>query len=114
MSSEEKVDVGKMLSFIPPASAIYSRQLKITEKRVKLNYDPSVEEGSLAISKKLATELGITNKVELSVGGGRVRVVLSAVIDESSDDDTNVRANPDEMKVKGIADKSTVVVRGPR
>ncbi len=114
MSSEEKVGVDKMLSFIPPASSIYSRQVKISEKRVRLGYDQSVEEGKLMMSKKLAAQLGIIDRVELSVGGGRVRVVLAAVLDESSTDDTSVRANPDQMKALGVADGSTVVVRAPR
>ncbi len=114
MSSGEKVDISKMLSFIPPASSVYSRELKVTEKRVKLLYDPSVEEGKLVLSKKLAGELGITDRVEMSVGGGRVKKTLAAVIDEMSGDDTSVRANPDEMKSLGVADRSTVVVRSPR
>ncbi|MCG2881819.1 MAG: hypothetical protein L7G91_03750 [Acidilobus sp.] len=110
----EKVDISKMLSFIPPASAVYSRELKVTEKRVRLNYSPDVQEGSILLSKKLASELGIKDKVEVSVGGGRRRLTLIAVIDENSSDDTNVYANPDQMKTLGIADKSTVVVRAPR
>ena len=110
----ERVDVSKMLSFIPPASAVYSRELKVTEKRVRLNYSPDVQEGSMLLSKKLASELGIKDKVEVSVGGGRKRLTLIAVIDENSSDDTNVYANPDQMRTLGIADKSTVVVRAPR
>lgn len=114
MSSEEKIDVEKMLSFIPSASSIYSRQVKVTEKRVKLIYDAAVEEGKLVLSKRLATQLGITDRAEISVGSGRVRVTLAAVIDESSSDDTVVKANPDQMRSLGVADGSTVVVRAPR
>ena len=112
--SSDKVDVTKMLSFIPPASAVYSRQAKYTEKRVKLVYDSSLNQGTLRLSKKLATLLGITDEAEVSVGGGRVRVRLKAVIDEGTEDDTVVWANPDDMRPRGVADGSTVVVRAPR
>lgn len=110
---EGKVDIGKMLSFIPPASTIYSKQSKIQEKRVKLIHDAAVEQGTLRISKKLATELGITDEAEIAVGG-KIRLRLKAAIDESTDDDTSVWANPDEMREHGIADRSTVSVRSPK
>ncbi len=114
MSSEEgKPDISKMLSFIPAASTLYSKQSKVQEKRVKLVYDESVERGSLRISKRLATTLGITDQAEVAVGG-KTRLRLKAVIDESTNDDVTIWANPDEMKEHGIADGSTVSVRASR
>lgn len=112
--SSDKVDVAKMLSFIPPASAVYSRQVKYSEKRVKLVYDASLNQGTVRLSKKLASLLGITDEAEISVGGGRVRLRFKAVIDEGTEDDTTVWVNPEDVRPRGVADGSTVVVRAPR
>ncbi|MFP3231686.1 MAG: hypothetical protein RXN88_03935 [Acidilobus sp.] len=112
-SDQEKVDVNKMLSFIPSASTIYSKKSRISEKRVKLVHDQGVEQGTIKLSKNLASELGIVDEVELAVGG-KLRLRFKVAIDDSIGDDTTVWANPDEMKERGVADGSTVTVRAPR
>ncbi len=113
MSSKGEVDLSKMLSLIPPASAIYSKQSKAIERRVKLVYDENLKEGELRLSKKLATSLGITGEAEVAVSG-KIRLRLKAVIDENIDDEVTVWANPGEMESVGIANNSMVTLRAPR
>lgn len=105
----EKPDVAKLLSIIPPASALRQKQRKMREKRVRLKYDDTLEREQAKINPRLAKELGITDLLEITVAG-RHRFALRAIIDESVDEN-RVHVNPDLMEENGIADNSIATVR---
>ncbi|MDP8003405.1 MAG: hypothetical protein ACP5I6_04165 [Caldisphaera sp.] len=105
-----KADISKALSVIPPATSLKGKGKKISEKRIRISYDSSLEKGEAKISKKLAQDLGIQKELELVIAGKK-KFVMKAVIDEGIKDDNKVFANPDEMKDEGIADNSIATVR---
>ncbi len=105
----EKPNLPRMLAVIPPASAIKSRSKKVTEKRIRLKYDYSLEPEEAKISPSLARELGITELLEITVAG-RHRFAFKAIIDEEVEEN-RVHVNPDLMEEHGISDNSIATVR---
>ena len=108
----EKPDVSRLLAFIPPASVLKQRQKRITEKRVRLKYDDSLERDQAKINPRLAKELGIEDLLEISVAG-RHRFVLKAILDEEVEEN-RVHVNPELMEENGVADNSIATVRAYR
>ncbi|MEB3817090.1 MAG: hypothetical protein LRS46_04035 [Desulfurococcales archaeon] len=108
----DKVDIKVALSAIPPASALKARERRLSEKRIRLRYDPSLEREEAKINPQLARELGITDKLEVVVAG-RHRFVFRAIIDEDVDYN-RVHVNPELMEENGVADNSIATVRSYR
>ncbi len=108
----EKPDVSKLLAAIPPASALKARTRRITEKRIRIKYDDTIEPEYAMIHPSLAKLLNIQDYLEISVAG-RHRFVFRAIIDEGAEQD-RVHVNPDLMEEHGIADNSIATVRAHR
>lgn len=98
-----------ILSVIPPASSLKVREKKISEKRIRLKYDDSLPPEKAKINPRLASMLGITEKLEVVVAR-RHRFVFLAIQDEEVDEN-HVHVNPDLMEEHGIADESIATVR---
>lgn len=108
----DKADVKAALSLIPPASALKAQEKRITEKRIRLRYDPTLKPEEARVNTKLAKELGITEKLEIVVAG-RHRFAFRAIIDDEAEYN-KVYVNPDLMEEHGIADNSIATVRSYR
>lgn len=110
-AQKEKIDVKKLIAVIPPPTMLYSRQrqTQISEKRIRLRYDPDTPADQAKISPRLAKELGIKEYVEVTVAG-RKRFRFRAVIDDNVSYDC-ILVNPDLMRQNGIADNSICTVR---
>jgi hypothetical protein len=108
----EKPDVTRLLSAIPPASALKARQKQLREKRIRLRYDPSLEPEQAKINPRLAKELNIQELLEISVAG-RHRFAFKALLDDSVEENV-VHVNPDLMEEHGIADNSIATIRAYR
>jgi hypothetical protein len=108
----EKPDVSRLLAAIPPASALKARQKKVTEKRIRLRYDDTLEPEEAKIHPNLARELNIGDLLEITVAG-RHRFVFKAIKDEEIEENV-VHVNPDLMEEHGIADNSIATVRAYR
>jgi len=105
-----KPDLSKALSIIPPATSLKESGGKQREKRVKISYDQDVGENAAKVSKKLADELGISNKIEIVVAGKK-KFVMKAIIDETIDEMNKVYVNPDIMRNEGVSDNSIATIR---
>ncbi|MCE4607702.1 MAG: hypothetical protein F7B61_01915 [Caldisphaeraceae archaeon] len=105
-----KPDLSKALSIIPPATSLKEGGEKQREKRVKISYDRGVGENAAKVSKKLAEELGISNRIEIVIAGKK-KFVMKAIIDESIDEMNKVYVNPDIMKDEGVSDNSIATIR---
>ncbi|AGJ62997.1 hypothetical protein [Saccharolobus islandicus] len=108
---EKKVDIKTLVSVIPPASALKGSKAPPKEKRVKIRKRNDVDKGFAIISSKLAKDLGITNDVEISVKGKRIK--LKAILQEEILE-LEVWANPQDLVTLGIEDNSTVTVRASK
>lgn len=108
---KEKVDVKKLVAVIPPPTMLYARQrqTQVSEKRIRLRYDPDTPADQAKISPRLAKELGIKEYIEVTVAG-RKRFRFHAVIDDNVPYDY-ILVNPDLMRQNGIADNSICTVR---
>lgn len=107
---EEKIDVKRLLSVIPPPAELLARRRgSVREKRVRLRYDPGVGEAEAKLSPTLARELGVNQYVDVAVAGKK-RFRLRAVIVDGISDDV-VHVNPELMKRSGVADNSICTVR---
>jgi len=105
----KKRDISKLLAVIPPAEEFRGRkQSKPKEKRIRIRLDPDVPDDKALIHPSLAKELGIKDKLVISVSGKRFTFV--AIIDESAPESLVV-VNEELMKEHGIADNSLVTVR---
>ncbi len=110
VEKQEKVDIKKLLSVVPPPSVLFSKQKQGTrEKRIRLRYDQNIGTDEAKISPSLARELGIKEYVEISVTGKK-RFRLKAVISDSIPPDS-VYINPDPAKRFGISDNSICTIR---
>jgi len=103
-------DIRALLAVIPPAEALRKRERVVAEVRVRLKYNPEVKPGTLHLNPGLAKELSVSDHVEISVHGKRVR--LKAVISEGVPRG-EVWGSAD-LKGLGIADNSLVTVRASR
>jgi len=110
-TQREKVDVKKLVAVIPPPAVLYGRQrqMQVSEKRIRLRYDPDTPADQAKISPQLAKELGITEYVEITVAG-RKRFRFHAVIDDNVPYNC-ILVNPDLMRQNGVADNSICTVR---
>ncbi|MEM0122036.1 MAG: hypothetical protein QXG79_01395 [Saccharolobus sp.] len=110
-NENKKVDIKKLVSVIPPASALKGSKSPPKEKRVKIRKRNDVEKGFALISTKLAKELGITDNLELSVKGKRLK--LKAIIQEGVPD-LEIWASPEDLVTLGIEDNSAITVRASK
>ncbi len=99
-----------ILAVIPPATSLKAEEKKLREKRIRLKYDESLPPEKARINSKLASILGITDKMEVVVAR-RHRFVFLAVIDDEASEEY-VYVNPDLMEEHGVADGSIATVRG--
>ncbi|MCI2415292.1 MAG: hypothetical protein MPF33_08660 [Candidatus Aramenus sp.] len=106
---KEKVNIKALVNVVPPASALKGeKKAPLKEKRVKIRKKGEVEEGTLIISVKLAKDIGVKGKVEISVKGKRLE--LSTITQEGLPE-IEVWANPNDMVKLGLEDNSTVTLR---
>ena len=101
--------ISKLLEVIPSASALKARETRLSEKRVRLKYDETLEASQARISPGLARMLGVEDKIEVVVAG-RHRFLFRAIIDEGVEEG-RVHVNPELMEEHGIADNSIATVR---
>lgn len=101
-----------ILAVIPPASSLKVKEKRLREKRIRLKYDDSLAPEKAKLNPKLASMLGITEKLEVVVAG-RHRFAFLAVLDEEVDEN-HVHVNPELMEEHGIADESIATVRAYR
>ena len=109
-SVEEKVDIKKLVSIVPPPSSLFSKQRSgVKERRLRLRYDLDAKEGEARISQILARELGIKDYIEVTIAGKK-RFKLKAVIIDSIDA-SYIGVNPEQMKHLGVSDNSICTIR---
>ena len=107
-----KGDIRKLLEAIPPASVLKAKERRLTEKRIRLRYDHSLDPEKARLNQQLARELNIRDMIEIVVAG-RHRFVFHAIIDEETEYNI-VYVNPDLMEEHGIADNSIATLRSYR
>ncbi|MGC9122271.1 MAG: AbrB/MazE/SpoVT family DNA-binding domain-containing protein [Thermogladius sp.] len=106
-----KPDINKLLAMVPPASELRKKETSIKEKRIRVQFDSSLDPSKMKIPTELAKMLGIKegDAVELVVAGKK-KFTYTATLFESSD--TNVvYAHPDELTRQGVANNSIATVR---
>ncbi|BDB97571.1 hypothetical protein [Saccharolobus caldissimus] len=108
---EKKIDIKTLVSIIPPASALKGSKAPPKEKRVKIRKRTDVDKGYAIISSKLAKELSISDALEVSVKGKRLK--LKAILQEGVPE-LEIWANPEDMVTLGIEDNSTITVRAAK
>lgn len=105
----QKRDIRQLVAVIPPASEVLGRGVKkVLEKRVRVRLRDGVPNDVIYVSSKLASELDVKEKIQLSVSGRKfvLRVLVSEDIPESE-----VWANEEFMRRNGISDNSMATVR---
>lgn len=105
----QKRDVKQLVAVIPPASEVLGRGVRrVSERRVRVRLRGGVPEDSVYVSGKLVSELGVKEKIQLSVSGRRF--VLSVFV---SDDvpENEVWVNEEFMRRSGVSDNSMATVR---
>ncbi|WP_292000302.1 hypothetical protein [Caldivirga sp.] len=103
-------------SFLRPDAYVKEEKKGARERRLRVRRSNDVEEGKAMLNPQVASELGITNRVELVlVGGGsrERRYVMNAVVNDRVPKG-EVWCNAEEMRRYGIADNSIATVRAPR
>ncbi|MDT7860746.1 MAG: hypothetical protein RRA45_00780 [Saccharolobus sp.] len=108
---EKKIDIKTLVSIIPPASTLKGSKAPPKEKRVKIRKRTDVDKGYAIISSKLAKELSISDMLEVSVKGKRLK--LKAILQEGVPE-LEIWANPEDMVTLGIEDNSTITVRAAK
>jgi len=108
---QQKVDVSKLVSIIPPASELKKKEKKISEKRVRIRFDHSLNEPVARVPSSLASLLGIKNDdtVEIVVAG-RKKFTFKAIVFESPDENV-VYIYPKDLDKSGVADNSIATIR---
>lgn len=105
----QKRDIKQLVAVVPPASEVLGKGVKkILEKRVRVRLRDGVPDDVIYVSGKLASELGVKEKIQLSVSGRKIvlRVLVSDDIPENE-----VWANEEFMRRNGISDNSMATVR---
>jgi len=111
---QQKPDISKLVSIVPPASELKKKEKTLSEKRLRVKYDESLKEPIAKIPKPIAGMLGIKDggSVEVVVAG-RKKFMFKAVIIESQEENT-VYLYPEELKINGVADNSIATLRKSR
>jgi len=111
VKSVKRVDVSKLVSIIPPPSELKREEKRITEKRIRIRYDESLQEDQAKLSKELAKFLGISedDQVEIVVAGRKKFVFKPIVVDEL--DPNTVMCYPEKLRESGVADNSIATIR---
>ena len=106
-----KVDVTKLISIIPPATELRRKEVKIREKRVRIRWSDELPVGIVKIAKSLAENLGINegDNVEIVVAGRHKFIYKAVIVDEGNMNE--VYCNPEELRERGVADKSITTIR---
>lgn len=108
---EKKVDVSKLASIIPPASELFKKEKKLSEKRIRIRYDSSLSPDAAKVPSALAKLLDIKDNdpVEIVIAG-RKKFRLQAVVFESQEENV-VFVAPAEFEKSGVADNSIATIR---
>lgn len=111
---QQKPDISKLVSIIPPASELKKKERILSEKRLRVRYDESLKEPLAKIPRPVAGMLGIKDgdSVEVVVAG-RKKFVFKALVIESNEENT-IYVYPDELKSNGVADDSIATLRKSR
>jgi len=111
---QQKPDISKLVSIVPPASELKKKEKILSEKRLRVKYDESLKEPIAKIPKPIAAMLGIKDgdSVEVVVAG-RKKFMFKAVIIESQEENT-IYVHPEELKINGVADNSIATLRKSR
>lgn len=108
---ERKVDISKLVSIIPPASELFKKERKLSEKRIRIRFDSSLSPDIAKVPSALAKLLDIKDKdaVEIVVAG-RKKFRLQAAVFESQEENV-VFVPPAEFEKNGVADNSIATIR---
>jgi len=111
---QQKPDISKLVSIVPPASELKKKEKILSEKRLRVKYDESLKEPIAKIPKPIAGMLGIKDgdSVEVVVAG-RKKFMFKAVVIESQEENT-IYVYPEELKINGVADNSIATLRKSR
>ncbi|MDH5806194.1 MAG: hypothetical protein QXW62_04395 [Candidatus Methanomethylicaceae archaeon] len=82
---------------------------KLPEKRLRIRRIDGIEKGTCKMNSETYKYLQISNKIEVVVAGKK-KLELNA-IPSSEVPENEVWANPDEMKMVGLADNSIATIR---
>ncbi|MEO3992815.1 MAG: hypothetical protein QN229_00645 [Desulfurococcaceae archaeon TW002] len=105
----QKRDIKQLVAVVPPASEVLGRGVRrVAERRVRVRLKEDVPESAVYVSSKLASELGVKEKIQLSVSGRRF--VLNVFVSEDVPEN-EVWANEEFMRRNGISDNSMTTVR---
>lgn len=84
---------------------------KRIEKRLRLRRRPEVPEGTARLNPRAMKYLGITDKVEIVIAGGK-RLLLKALAFEQVPEN-EIWCNEDQLRSSGIADRTIATCRAP-
>ena len=113
---ETKIDVSKLVAIIPPASEIIGKKREkesiITEKRVRIRFDRSLDKPIARVPSSIAQLLGIKNGdvVEIVVAG-RKKAIFTAEVFEAKLEEGVVYVYPGELEPQGVSDNSIATIR---
>ncbi len=106
----KKVDISKLLAIVPSASELKSEKKVLSEKRIRIKYDKSLDKPIARIPVVLANELGIKNgdQVEIVVAGKKKAYFTAEVVEGS---ENIVVVYPEDLEKQGVADNSIATIR---
>jgi hypothetical protein len=80
------------------------------ERRLRILYDDSINEGELVIHKELKDELNIKTKAEIVVAKRRFIFKCKS---RTTVEENKIYGNPEDLSAKGIHDDSIATIRAP-
>lgn len=103
-------------SFLKPEAYVKEEKKEVKERRLRVRRRDDVDEGKAMLNPQVASELGITDKVEIVLvgGGSRERRYVFSVVVNDKVPRNEVWCNVEEMKKLGVADNSIATIRSPR
>jgi hypothetical protein len=106
----KKVDISKLLAIIPSASELRGAKKTLSEKRIRIKYDRSIDKPIAKIPAWIASELDIKNGdvVEVVVAGKRKTTFTAEVVEST---ESAVVVYPVELEKQGVADNSIATIR---
>lgn len=106
----KKVDISKLLAIVPSASELKSEKKVLSEKRIRIKYDKSLDKPIARIPVVVANELGIKNgdQVEIVVAGKKKAYFTAEVVEGN---ENIVVVYPEDLEKQGVADNSIATIR---
>ncbi|MEM4481901.1 MAG: hypothetical protein QXK88_05690 [Desulfurococcaceae archaeon] len=109
-SEKSKLDISKLISIIPPVSELRGEKKVISEKRIRIRFDRSLDRPIARVPSQVAKELGVRNGdvVEVVVAGKK-KTILKAEVIESGEN--AVAVYPGDLERQGVSDNSIATIR---